>query len=147
MSPEDDYRSVGAAMIRLGRIFNDELLQRLNEAGFDDLRPSHSAVFLPLTERPRRITELGDFAQTTRQAAWEMVAYLEERSYVERVPDPTDKRATLVRLTPLGQRAVEVADGLIVEIEEGWSKVVGARRFAQLRSSVISLDEGLCRSF
>ncbi len=74
-----------------------------------------------------------------------MVGYLEERSYVERVPDPTDGRATLVRLTPLGERAVEIADGLIVEIEEGWSKVVGAQRFAQLHSSVISLDDGLRR--
>jgi DNA-binding MarR family transcriptional regulator len=50
----------------------------------------------------------------------ELVAELERRRYVERVPDPSDGRARLVRLTDEGRDVVRTALGVIMDIEAKW---------------------------
>ena len=42
---------------------------------------------------------LAERAAITKQSMAELVAHLERHGYVERVPDPTDRRAKLVRST------------------------------------------------
>ena len=42
------------------------------------------------------MTELAELAQVTRQSMSEMIIELERRGYVERTPDPTDRRAVLI---------------------------------------------------
>lgn len=56
-------------------------------------------------EQPR----LGDVAKALRiapRSATEVVDRLEERGFVERIPDANDRRATCVRLTAHGARTV-----------------------------------------
>src|SRR3982074_2425673 len=74
----------------------------LARAGFDDVRPAHSAVFQPLKAEGSRLSALAEGAQMTNQSMGYLVDYLQERGYVERVPDPSDRRATLIRLTERG---------------------------------------------
>ena len=45
------------------------------------------------------MSELARRAQITKQSMSELVAHLERHGYVERVPDPDDRRAKLVRAT------------------------------------------------
>ena len=69
----------------------------------------------------------------------EFVRYLEERGYVERVPDPSDGRARLVRLTPKGCEAAVVAHGVMDGIEARWKRTLGARRYAELKEILSEL--------
>ena len=50
-----------------------------------------------------------------------MVAILERRGLVERVPDPADGRAKLVRLTESGRQLVRTAVKVIADIEQEWT--------------------------
>src|SRR4051812_36202371 len=65
-------------------------------------KPSHSAVFAQIKAEGSRLTELARGANMTPQAMGEIVDELEELGYVVRRPDPTDRRAKLIVLTPLG---------------------------------------------
>ena len=61
-------------------------------------------------------------AGLTHQSVGEVVSELEQRGYVERVADPADRRARLVRLTPDGRRLVRAAVTAIDSIEREWTR-------------------------
>ena len=98
-----------------------ELVRRLAAAGFADMRPAHSRVFENLDVRHgTRLIDLAERAQMTHQSMSELVASLEQRGYVERRPDPTDRRARIVCFTPKGRTLMRVAVPQIAAIEEEW---------------------------
>lgn len=81
-----------------------------------------------------RLTELAALAGITKQSAGELVDDLFDLGYVERMPDPADRRAKLIRLTKRGKEAQGIGFGLFAELEKRWAERYGARRFAQLRA-------------
>lgn len=115
------------------------LSEGLAEAGFGDIRPAHTAVFQHIEAEGSRLSELAERAQLTKQSMGYLVDYLEERGYLERRPDPSDRRATLVCLTERGWDEVRVALRIIAAIEEDWSRRLGKRRMAQLRELLTEL--------
>ena len=60
-------------------------------------------------EGPLTLTALADSMTVDAPAATVAVNLLEERGLVVRTPHPTNKRATLVELTPAGRRALDAA--------------------------------------
>ena len=64
-------------------------------------------VMRTLRDGPRRITELATEERVTQPAITLLVNRLEERGWVKRVPDPSDGRAVLVSLTPVGEEVFE----------------------------------------
>jgi DNA-binding MarR family transcriptional regulator len=81
-----------------------------------------------------RLTELAQLADMTKQSIGEIVDDLAGRGYVERFPDPADKRAKLIRLTAKGEKAQSVGFGLFAKLEQRWSERYGAERIAELRA-------------
>jgi DNA-binding MarR family transcriptional regulator len=116
-----------------------ELHERLAGEGYGDLRPVHSGLLAHLSDEGRRPTELAERAQLTKQMAGYLIDALEGRGYVERVPDPTDGRAKLVRLTARGQAAGQAARRIIMQIEEEWAAAAGRAEMAELRSRLEEL--------
>ncbi|MEO6891204.1 MAG: MarR family transcriptional regulator [Ktedonobacteraceae bacterium] len=113
--------------------------QRLIEVGYTDLRPTHFALLQQLRPEGLRVTELASLAQMTEQSMGALVEYVEERGYIERVTDPSDGRAWLVRLTPRGREVERVARAAIGELETEWTQYLGDERFAALRSALQDL--------
>ena len=64
-------------------------------------------VLRNLRAGPRRITELAAEERVTQPAITLLVNRLEERGWVQRVPDPSDRRAVLVSLTADGEAVFE----------------------------------------
>lgn len=64
-------------------------------------------VLRTLSDGSRRITELATEERVTQPAITLLVNRLEERGWVKRVPDPSDGRAVLVSLTPVGEETLE----------------------------------------
>ena len=83
-----------------------------------------------------RLTELAERARMTKQSVGEVTSDLEQRGYVERVPDPSDGRAKIIRLTERGRAAQALGIGLIDEIEQEWAERFGAERVAALREAL-----------
>jgi len=105
----------------------------LAEAGFDDLRPAHTAVFQHIEADGSRLTDLADRAQITKQSMGYLVDYLEQHGYVERRPDTRDRRATRICLTERGWSQVRAALGIIAALEQEWTDALGQPRIDQLR--------------
>jgi DNA-binding MarR family transcriptional regulator len=132
----DELRENGFLIGSLLQIPFVVLTRRVQEglaaAGFADLRPSHTAIFRLLDAEGNRVTELAARAMTSKQAMGYLVDHLEECGYLERVPDPTDKRAQIVRRTPRGWEVNRVARRLVRGVQDEWARELGVERMRQL---------------
>jgi DNA-binding MarR family transcriptional regulator len=61
---------------------------------------------------------------------------LEAAGYVERVPDPTDGRAKIIRLTQRGWEVRRVGDEIIASIEHECVQELGEERIRQFKALV-----------
>ena len=116
--------------------FADQLNIRVGAAGYTDIRISHGCVFGNIEPGGSRLTDLAERAHMTKQSVGEVTSDLEQRGYVERVPDPTDGRAKIIRLTERGREAQHVGRGLIDELERDWAERFGVERVAALRDAL-----------
>jgi DNA-binding MarR family transcriptional regulator len=110
-----------------------EFRQELEKTGYADIRPTHGCVFRFIRDEGMRLTELAGLAGITKQSAGELVDDLVGRGYVERIPDPADRRAKLICLTERGKEAQRVGFALFAAIEERWAERYGTENLAQLR--------------
>jgi DNA-binding MarR family transcriptional regulator len=106
----------------------------LAAAGFTDLRPAYLAVFQHLDAEGSRLTDLAHRAQVTKQSMGALVDRLERWGYVERIPDPRDRRARIVRRTARGGTVERTARASIRALEDEWTQRVGAERMRQCRA-------------
>jgi DNA-binding MarR family transcriptional regulator len=93
---------------------------------------AQSRIFQRISPQGSRITELADRAKVTKQTASALVKALEDGGYVERVPDPSDARAQLIRVAPRGAAATEAATAEIRRVEAEWRRELGAARYERL---------------
>ncbi len=96
-------------------------------------KPSHSAVFAQIELGGSRLTELARKANMTPQAMGELVDELQELGYVERLPDPRDRRAKLITLTERGHACIAAGVATVEGIERRIDAVLGAQGHAELR--------------
>lgn len=131
-------------LLALFEQLRDDLERRmhlaLDEAGYGDVRPAHGPVFGAIGADGSRVTEMARRAGMTKQSMAELVDYLEGRGYVDRAPDPDDRRAQRVRLTKKGWRTVDVAVEAVEAVEREWASVVGEPAMRTLRGRLEKLS-------
>jgi DNA-binding MarR family transcriptional regulator len=125
------------------RIASARLHERFAERGHPEVRAPHGNVLQFLDASGTRVSALAERAQMTKQSMAELVAHLERHGYVERVPDPEDRRAKLVRATARGQEIYEIAREFVVDVEAEWTAKLGERKIATLRRLLKELNEKL----
>jgi DNA-binding MarR family transcriptional regulator len=121
---QDDQRpfTIMMAFRRTSRLMVEELIERLEADGHLGASPAHHALYENIDPEGTRLTELAARADMTHQSMSELVASLERGGWVERRPDPTDRRARLVCLTPDGRQLVRRGLHHIAEIEAKWQE-------------------------
>jgi DNA-binding MarR family transcriptional regulator len=138
MSDTDHSPDSRIPLARLLDVAKDALLEQferdLAANGYGDIRPTHGCVFRFVRDEGMRLTELAGLAGMTKQSVGELVDDLVDRGYVERVPDPADGRAKLIRLTDRGAEAQGVGFALFANLEDRWAERFGSDRVAQLRA-------------
>ena len=128
-------------MIRLLNVaadqFADDLALKLASVGLGELRPGHGCVFGNIDPvHGSRLTELAERANMTKQSVGEVTSDLEQRGYVERVADPKDGRAKIIRLTTQGRHAHSIGTRLIEDLEREWGQRYGEENVAALRKAL-----------
>jgi DNA-binding MarR family transcriptional regulator len=111
----------------------DELFARLAEDGYDDLLSRHGAVLAYLDEDGIRATELARLSGRHKQIVGRIVDELEELGYVERRPDPQDRRAKLIFPTKRGLAQIRRGDEIVADIEARHAREVGGKTYAAFR--------------
>jgi DNA-binding MarR family transcriptional regulator len=145
MVPAEDYhqRSIGLLLRLLHQHWTAAVDAALDEAGFGDIRPPHANVFTFVPEHGIQVSELTRLAHVRKQTMAQAVEEMERLGYVERRPDPNDRRARLVFLTERGKTVKPIAVAAGREVEAQWIDIIGKRQVDTLRRSLQSALETL----
>jgi DNA-binding MarR family transcriptional regulator len=125
------------------RTMNEELIDVLATRGHPEVRYAHGSVFQFLDDAGTRVSVLAERAQITKQAMAQLVAHLEAHGYVERVPDPSDRRAKLVRTTARGREVFGVVREFLAEVDARLAARLGEAKVRRLRALLQDLDAAL----
>ena len=137
----DDELNIGLLLFIPYRATEKRVFDALARAGYGDVTPAQARIFQRIGPDGTRLTELAERAQVTKQTAGFLVDQLERAGYVRRVPDPTDARARLVRISERGAATIPLAAAVVAEVEREWTAHLGARRMAELRRTLTRLRE------
>ena len=139
---EEPARPLPGLLAEIKALAVRDMFARMADAGFEDVREGHGCVFgFVDLENGSRLTDLAERARLTKQAVGEAVAELEQLGYIERVPDPEDGRAKIIRLTARGEDAARMGRRLFAEIEAEWAERHGEERIADLRACAEEIAE------
>src|SRR5262249_40477396 len=106
-------------------------------------QPAHVAIFQNLGPEGARIGELAERAKLTNQSVGYLVDYLEEHGYVERRPDPRNRRATLVCFTERGWDEADACARILGDLDKELTRRVGAGRLQQLQALLVEVTDAL----
>ena len=139
-------RSLGHVLFECARLLDEWAQEEVNrQAGERVARPAFMRLLPFLDTTGIRPTELASRVDVTKQAVGQSLAALEAMRFVEVVPDPTDGRATLVRLTKFGVEAnhhgLSVLSGLERQLEEHVGREKMKRTFDGLTAMHAALAE------
>jgi DNA-binding MarR family transcriptional regulator len=91
--------------------------------------------------KPISIGRLAQVSVTKQPTVTRLLDRLEAQAYVERLPHETDRRVTLVRITPLGQQLVSALIEQARAHEEQVLAPLGKQRTEELRATLRLLIE------
>lgn len=128
-------------MFIASRAAADRIFRAVHEAGFDDVTIAQSRLLMGLDPDGTRLSVLADRAQIAKQTATALVDKLERAGYVERVPDPSDGRARLVRMTARALAVVPIARAEEDRIEAEWRAQLGPELMGRLREALTALRD------
>ncbi|MEN9888143.1 MAG: hypothetical protein RL559_180 [Pseudomonadota bacterium] len=125
----DDYRwrahNPGRVMSHALQRFEERVLALMAQAGYTDTRRTHVNLTRHLDLDGTRITELARRAAMTNAAMTELIDQCAQLGLVERGPDPADKRARIVRFTPLGRSWLAAFGQAVLQAEQEMAQAVG----------------------
>ena len=132
---------IGALLRMPWEAVQRHMLERLHERGFDDFDAAYLNVFQYPGPQGARPSELAARLRISKQALNYLLGELERLGYLKRRPDPDDLRSKRVSLTPRGASAITVIREAVAEMELTWAQQLGPKRFAQLRTLLLDLNE------
>ena len=128
------------ALLRHARTaYRSAVRDALDEAGCEDMPPNGSYVVGAIA---RTGSPLGDVIRElgmSKQAAGQLVDVLVARGYLERAPDPGDRRRLTVSLTERGQLAAETVATAVRSVDAQLDGCVGAERVGTARAVLAAL--------
>jgi DNA-binding MarR family transcriptional regulator len=133
----DHYRKHNVAwlLLRARQDFFRRASKGWKKRGYK-LQNSFGTVITHLPLDGARLTELADSAGLTKQAMGQLVDELERLGYTERVSDPTDGRAKMVRFTRKGLKLVHDGRDVVSEVWAQYEELVGAKRLTRIRDDL-----------
>ena len=132
MTDPRQRQELGILLFVANRALEQRAFDAVVAAGITDITLAQARIAARIAPDGSRVSDLAEQARVTKQSAASLVEQLEKGEYVERVPDPTDGRARLVRLTPRLQRVAKVADAEVARVLAEWADQVGGDRLQQL---------------
>ena len=132
MTEPRQLQELGVLLFVANRALEKRAFDAVVAAGITDITLAQARIAARIAPHGSRVSDLAEQARVSKQSAASLVEQLEKAVYVERVPDPTDGRARLVRLTPRLQRVAEAANAEVAHVLAEWADHVGEDRLQQL---------------
>jgi DNA-binding MarR family transcriptional regulator len=136
MSTDPSPRPLPVLLTQVKQLAVHKMRERLAEEGYGDIREGYGCVFGFIDiDEGSRLTDLAERSGLTKQAVGEVIPELEELGYVTREPDPRDRRAKIIKLTPKGRDACLTGRRLFAEVEAEWAEQFGEELLTALREA------------
>lgn len=126
-------------LFKASRLANERALARASAgagAAGARMRPAHTALLPHLDFEGIRLTDLAGRVGVTKQAVGQLVDDLAVLGVVERLEDPTDKRAKRIRFSRRGYAALMHGLGVLRDLEAALASKVGPRRMRELHETL-----------
>ncbi len=130
----------GRLLLRAYRQFADTASQKLQARGHQ-ISTSAIGLIPHIDLNGTRASDLTDRAGISKQAIGVLITELETAKYVQRQPDNTDKRASIITFTEQGMGLLQDAYEIKKEIETDYEKKLGKHHMNSLRSALRYLLE------
>ncbi len=126
--------NIGRLFQRAARAYSELAIQKLESRGYADLSLFHTALISNLDVKGSHISAIAERAGMTKQAMGQIAKELEAKGLIQRVPDPADKRAVLLKFTEQGAQFLETAYQIKLEIETEYAEKIGEDNMLMLRA-------------
>jgi DNA-binding MarR family transcriptional regulator len=136
------FENTGFLLAKAAQRWNELLAAAFTREGFAGVRPAYGSVLLPLfAEDNQRIGALTRHARVSKQTMTSMLGQMERDGLVERTPDPSDRRATIIRLAARGRALRPVAERVLAELDTRVAAAVPATALATTHDTLKELIE------
>lgn len=117
---------------RVNRRYRAATIARLEAAGFGDLPRAGYWALAALAGGPGEAGQLMADLGISKQAVSKLVDALVTTGFVDRTPNPADRRRSDLTLTTRGAAAVAVVEAATRDTDAGFVAELGPRSFAEL---------------
>ena len=138
-SKKDNEDSFAPALVAASRALAATMMAEVASYGFKDMTPAFVSLMSLLDTTGSRPTILAQRVGITKQAIGQLVRELEARGYVEQVPDSTDTRAKIVRLTKRGVALYAACADARQELQSTVIAKLGKVKVSRLRRDLTEL--------
>jgi DNA-binding MarR family transcriptional regulator len=142
-SKEEQEDNFAPALAAAGRALTATMMVKVAGCGFSGMTPALASLMPLLDATGIRPTTLAQRAGVTKQAISQLVRELEARGYVEQVPDSTDTRAKIVRLTERGVALRAACAQVKHDLQSIAIATLGKSRVSRLRRDLVELAAAL----
>jgi len=123
-------------LLRASRIINTEIVERLHQSGFTELRSTHTALLSNLDLEGNNLTMVAQRAGMTKQAMGRLADELISLKYITRTRSDHDKRAVKLEFTPAGLKLMNQSFTIMEELENRCTNRLGKNHFKNLLTSL-----------
>jgi DNA-binding MarR family transcriptional regulator len=120
------HGNIGRLLNNAVRRFEARVLELMSEAGHGQTRIAHINLTRNLDVEGTRLTELAQRASMSKQAMGELVDQCAALGLVERMPDPSDKRARIIAFTSAGLEWLDAFRAAVDVAEQEMRRELGA---------------------
>lgn len=117
--------NVARGLLTATRAHTAAVVAKLARRGYIDFPFASASLLWLLDEGGTRSTTLAQRAGVTKQAMSQQVKQMEREGYLEQVPDLSDTRAKVVRLTPRGKAVKAACAEVREDLNQAIANLVG----------------------
>jgi DNA-binding MarR family transcriptional regulator len=126
--------NVAQSLMVASRAHTAAVTARLALRGYDDFPFASASLLWLMDEGGTRSMVLAQRAGVTKQAMSQLVRLMERQGYLEQVPDPTDTRAKVVRMTERGWAVKTACVEVREELNRRVARVLGTDEARRLEA-------------
>ncbi|HEX4343996.1 MAG TPA: MarR family transcriptional regulator [Solirubrobacteraceae bacterium] len=136
MATEYDDLVLPVLLAEARRAFGTAIRSDLSAAGYDDMPAAGARVIGRIARGGTSVSEVAMAYGVTKQAGSQLVDALVLRGYVERVPDPEDRRRMNVALTERGRGAATVLREAVERVDHALLEVIDGQTLVAMRAGL-----------
>jgi DNA-binding MarR family transcriptional regulator len=142
MAGEDGYHFATPTLMRSARgAYAQSIRAELDAVGIDDLPRDGALLLAGIDDEGGLRHDLPSELGVTKQAVSQLLDVLVRRGYLERRPDPVDRRRVVLELTDRGDEVVEATRLGVEAVNRELARRVSPKQIDALRAVLIALTE------